>query len=86
MTNEEKYPSLKTDKTIAEHWWNSLSESQRIEVGSVAIHMRYMSPNFRWACRSRDIYEAIKPSQKRIINNIFRIRNKEFQMFPNIYR
>ncbi len=44
----EKYTSLKTIEQKVEPWWDSLDLNQKMEIGSVALHYRKMSPNYKW--------------------------------------
>lgn len=87
-TNQDEYPFLKTDYITPEDWWNSLDYDNKIDIGGVAIHYNKISSDYKWDCGYKDEkrkhtpYSELKKSQRKIIADIFKQRNKPFQKFP----
>jgi hypothetical protein len=79
--NRENYSTLDTEFTDPETWWNTLTETQKINVGGIAIHFNKMSANYRWDCYNTK-YCDLKKSQKQIIKFVLTQKDKDYSMFP----
>ena len=77
----EKYPVLKTELTNSEVWWDKMKFSERVDVGSVAIHYGKMTPNYKWACRDNDNYADLTKGQKKIVNFVLSKKDDNWFMF-----
>lgn len=89
-TNAQEFPVLKTTKQTAQEWWDSLRGekytdcgtyySDRVAVGSIAIHFHKMSANYPWVCNLTK-YTKLRKSQRKIIDFVFAQRNENYSMF-----
>jgi len=77
----DKYPVLKTRKRKVETWWDSLDWSDKLEVGSIAIHYHKMTPNYKWKCCDGDKFSDLTKSQKNIVRFCFSKKNDNWFMF-----
>ena len=78
---KDKYPVLKTRKRNVINWWNSLNFSDKVDVGSVAIHYNKMSANYKWACQDETKFEDLSKGQQKIVKFVFSKRNDNWFMF-----
>ena len=68
-------------------WWDSLDGDGKLNVGEAAIHYHKMSANYKWCCgrfhgMGKDTdYLDLKKSQRKIIEWIFKEKDKPFQRF-----
>jgi hypothetical protein len=79
--NRDHYLILNTEYIDPETWWNTLTETQKINVGGIAIHFNKMSANYRWDCYNTK-YCDLKKSQKKIITFVLAQKDKDYSMFP----
>ena len=61
---KDKFPTFKTRKKKTDSWWNNLNWSQKVEVGTVALHYRKMTPNYTWACQDCNKFLDLTKGQK----------------------
>lgn len=61
---KDKFPTFKTRKKKTDSWWNNLNWSQKVEVGTVALHYRKMTPNYKWACQDCNKFLDLTKGQK----------------------
>lgn len=78
---KDKYPVLKTRKRKVENWWNSLSFSEKMEVGSIALHYNRMTPNYKWKCMDYHMFSDLTKSQQKIVKFCFSKKNDNWFMF-----
>jgi hypothetical protein len=79
-TNRDVYPVLDMELTDPEAWWDILTFSQKMDVGSIAIHYNRMTGNYRWNTNSK--YQDLKKSQKAIIAYILSKKDFPWSMLP----
>jgi hypothetical protein len=79
--NRDQFPVLDTEYTDPETWWDILTDDQKMDVGSVAIHFNKMTGNYRWGCYYTK-YSNLKKSQKQIVKFVLAQKDKDYSMFP----
>ena len=79
--NRNQFPVLDNEYTDPETWWDMLTEYQKIDVGSVAMHFNKISPEYRWNCYNTK-YVDLRKSQKKIIAFVLAQKDKDYSMFP----
>jgi len=81
IKTKDKYPVLKTRRKIAENWWNNLNFSEKVEVGTVALHYHKMTASYNWRCSDETTFNDCTKSQQKIIKFVFTKRNDNWFMF-----
>lgn len=79
--NRDQFPVLDTEHIDSETWWDILTENQKMDVGSIAMHFNKMSANYRWNCYNTK-YCDLKKSQQKIIKFVLTQKDKDYSMFP----
>lgn len=74
--NRDKYPVFDTEETDPEKFWDSLNKGpyhmfgrirqyhSKIDVGNLAVHQGFMTPNFIWYCGKEKFKDLPKRQQK----------------------
>lgn len=91
--NKDEFPVLNTTETNAEIWWNNLNKGKRfkscgkmcyhtkMDVGSIAIHYKQMSANYKWDATNTK-YNDLTKSQKAIVSFVLSKKDEYYSMFP----